>query len=82
MTVPRIMPKPRVLSPIPKYKIMDKAIVDDEQWYTIRVYRPEIMQWINEQPSDWQVELKDMYPHGRQWDVHEKLYMILTLRWA
>lgn len=67
---------------IPNYKILTDALVDGEQWYTVRVYKPWIMNWISVQPHKWQVELNNTYPHGRQWDVHEKLLTMLSLRWA
>lgn len=68
--------------PIPKFKILADAIVDDEQWYTVRIYRPEIMEWVNEQNPLWRDELRDTYPYGRQWDVHEKLFMLMSLKWS
>lgn len=67
---------------IPNYKILADSLVDGEQWYTVRVYKPWIMDWISGQPHEWQVELKNTYPHGRQWDVHEKLLTMISLRWV
>ena len=80
--VPRIMPRPRMLSPIPKYKILDRAIVDGEQWYTVRVYRVPIMTWVRSSNKDWWYEHLNNGRDGIRFDMHEKLYSVLTLRWS
>lgn len=66
----------------PNFKILTTAIVDGEQWYRVRIYYPKIMDWVNSQNKDWQVEIKDQYPYGRQWDINEKLFMLLSMRWS
>ena len=78
--VPKIMPIPQKISP--NWTVVDHAVIDGEQWYRVRVYRTEIMGWINQQDPAWRVDLKETVSHGCQWDVHEKLLTVLSLRWA
>ena len=80
--VPRIMPRPKVLSPIPIYKILDQAIVDGEQWYTVRVYLPPIMTWVRNNNKAWLYEHPSNGRDGIRFDIHEKLFTLFTLKWA
>lgn len=77
-----MMPSSKVDSAIPNYKIVDQAIVDDEQWYTVRVYKPWIMEWVRSQTKSKQWE----HPHngydGIRFDMHEKLFTMLALKWS
>jgi hypothetical protein len=66
--------------PPPKFKLIDSAIVDGKQWYTIDIVDKEIWFWLTQQ-------------EGTQWhhytgkhrplvDLEEGLYALLLLRWS
>ena len=77
----RIMPSSKVNSAIPNYKIVDQAIVDDEQWYTIRIYKTPIMSWVRTSDKKWQWEHDNNGVDGIRFDMHEKLFTLLALKW-
>jgi hypothetical protein len=79
--VARIMPKPKVITPIPNYKIIDQALVDNEQWYTVRVYKTPIMSWLRNSDKKWQWEHSNNGVSGIRFDMHEKLFTLLALKW-
>jgi hypothetical protein len=67
----------------PNFVIHTQAQVDGETWYTVGLNK-EVCEWLHTQPA----ELFHEYP-GVIWrfsvyeyDIHEKLYTILALRWA
>lgn len=64
------------------FKIVDQSIVDSELWYTVRVNRHDCAKWIRDSKSEWQYEHAYMGPVGTLFDIHEKLYTLLSLRWA
>jgi len=80
--VPRITAKSKDPSPIPTYKILDKALVDNEQWYTVRVYCVPIMTWARASNRDWWYEHPNNGRDGIIFDMHEKLFTMLSLRWG
>lgn len=82
ITVPRIMAKPKVSTPIPTYKILDTATVDGEQWYTVRAYRVPIMEWVRASNRGWWYEHPNNGRDGIRFDMHEKLFILLSLRWS
>ena len=67
----------------PKFKIHDQAQVDGETWYTVGVNK-EVCEWLHTQPAEL------FYEHpGEIWrfslyeyDIHEKLYTLMALRWT
>lgn len=71
----------RMSIPQPKFEILDKAQVDGDIWYTVACTR-EVSSWVREQPKDLQ------YTHATQgwvsnkFDIHEKLYTVMALRWS
>jgi hypothetical protein len=67
------------------FSIVVSAVVDDDTWYTIQVWQPVIWEWIREQDKAWWYEHSPdrNYHYGsRQYDVHEKLYALLSLKWT
>ena len=65
----------------PKFEINAKAEVDGATWYTISCNK-EISAWLRSQPKEWRYEA---LAHGwsfPQFDIHEKLYTLLALRWS
>lgn len=66
-----------------KYKIHSKAIVDGTTWYTVGC-SPESSDWIRKQDKSLFYEhIDDVWQiHLNQFDIHEKLYSMLALRWS
>ena len=70
-----------VSKPKPKFVINAKAEVDGATWYTVSCTK-EISEWLRSQPKEWHYEA---LAHGwvlPQFDIHEKLYTLLVLRWS
>lgn len=70
-------------TPNPKFKILEQAMVDGDQWYTVGCTK-EVSEWINTQPKEWRQEHIDDNWHFslNRFDIHEKLYTLLALRWT
>ena len=68
---------------IPKHKfeINAKAEVDGATWYTVSC-NPEVSAWLRSQHKEWHYEALAHAFQYPQFDVHEKLYSLLTLRWS
>ncbi len=68
---------------VTKFKIIDQALVDDEQWYTVQVH-PEIRSWVTTQhKSMWHEHIDQRwYKVANTFDVHEKVYTMLALTWS
>jgi energy-coupling factor transporter ATP-binding protein EcfA2 len=64
--------------PPEKFTRVSLADVDGEMWYTIRTSDPEVSKWIRSQDRKLKVETTANYPN--YFDVHEKLYVMLVLR--
>lgn len=63
---------------------IDNAIVDGEQWYQIGITR-EIHNWLikeykQDKDKTWVYIGPSMYRHVH--DVHEKIYIMLLLKWS
>lgn len=67
------------MSTVPFFKVIDEAIVDDEQWYVVRVYRIPIMRFVRGQKRDWWYEHPHNGINGVIFDVHGKLFTLLAL---
>lgn len=66
-----------------KFNITDQALVDGETWYTVEcVY--EVSEWLREQPKEWWAAYPThgWVPFNGRYDIHEKLYTMLVLRWS
>jgi hypothetical protein len=64
-------------------EIQDTTQVDGATWYTIQV-NPRVSPWIKEQHKDlWYSHITpNQYKVVDTFDVHEKLYSMLALRWS
>jgi len=61
-----------------KFATVSSELVDGEQWYTIRTSSPIVSKWIRSQDRALRVETTVNYPS--YFDVHEKLYIMLELK--
>jgi hypothetical protein len=66
-----------------KFTKFNCAIVDGEQWYTVGCSK-EVREWIVTQPKEWFHEHIDETWHFSlsKFDMNEKLYMLLSLKWS
>ena len=64
----------------PKFTMRDQAEVDGATWYTVSCTK-EIGEWLRTQPKEWHYELVDVWSLS-QFDIHEKLYTLLALKWS
>ena len=64
-------------------EIQDTAEVDGAIWYTVQV-NPRVGTWIRQQNKDlWGDYIAaNYYKMVDTFDVHEKLYSMLALRWS
>lgn len=63
-----------------KFLISDQAQVDGETWYTISC-NYEVSDWLRTQPTEWRYE-ESTLSFWQKFDIHEKLYTMLALRWS
>jgi len=74
---------------LPNFKVLSKSVVDNEQWYTVRCRR-ETSQWIRETFKDqedqqWFQNIDEderWYINLNVFDVNEKIYTVIALRWT
>jgi hypothetical protein len=66
-----------------KFMILDQATVDGDQWYTVSCTK-EVSAWITTQPKDmFQEHINDTWHFALgKFDMHEKLYTMLALKWS
>ena len=62
-----------------KFQTVYQAEVDGEMWYTIRTSNREVSKWIRSQENTMMVETTVNYPD--YFDVHEKIYIMLELKY-
>ena len=66
-------------------RILDSATVDGETWYTVQCKPSYVSGWLQEQdPTMWHRHEhidKQWYMHFNVFDMHEKLYTMLILKW-
>jgi hypothetical protein len=68
----------------PDHCVVEKAMVDGEQWYTVEVRGTGILRWLREQEGaqdDWH-HTKDISGIYNLVDIKETLYTLLVLRWG
>jgi len=65
----------------PIFSVNGKAEVDGATWYTVHCNR-DISTWLRNQPKEWHYEALAHGWSGCQFDIHEKLYTMLILRWS
>lgn len=65
------------------FTIIGRATVDGEPWVTVQVH-PDIRPWFRTQPQKMWYEHIDhnWYVVANTFDMHEKIYTMLLLRWA
>jgi len=65
------------------FEIRSSAIVDGDTWYTVQV-NPRVNSWIKTQDTSlWYNHLTpNHYKVVDTYDIHEKLYTLLALRWS
>ena len=66
------------------YCIVDSALVDDQQWYTVQVNDSEIIRWLRAQEDaqrEWHLtaNISGIY---NLVDIKETLYALLVIRWS
>jgi hypothetical protein len=68
----------------PAIRILDQALVDGETWYTVQCKPSLVSGWIQEQDANmWHNHIDQRWDmHFNVFDMHEKLYTMLILRWA
>ena len=67
-----------------KFIILDHAQVDSNTWYTVSCAK-EVSIWLRKQPKELQqdnfhTKWGMMYPN--MYDIHERLYTMLSLKWS
>lgn len=67
-----------------RFEIIDRALVDNEQWYVVQV-EPRVVPWIRNQ--DQELWYQHITYSGRNvvldtFDVHEKLYTMMAMKWS
>lgn len=81
---------PHVMSMIgtkENFTVVDTTTVDAATWYTVSCSKPASM-WIRETYKDREDDLwyehvsRSWVVHSNQFDIHEKLYTMLSLRWS
>ena len=69
----------------PAIRILDSATVDGETWHTVQCKPSTVSGWIQEQDSNmwnWHSNATNKWAtHFNVFDVHEKLYTMLMLKW-
>ncbi len=65
------------------FKVISDAYVDDIKWYTIRCTK-EVAAWVHENFKEQLYEHIDETWHisYNRFDIPEKLYIVLALRWS
>jgi hypothetical protein len=65
------------------FKIIAEAIVDDEPWYTVHVPDSQCAQWIRTfSPNQQCQHISGNFPWGDFFDIDERLYTLLALKWS
>lgn len=75
---------PRTMVKTPaKFHKLSTAIVDGERWFELAVRNNEIAEWIRSNNKDlWAQTMALSSPRFGTFDIHEKLYMMLELRYG
>lgn len=68
---------------MPAFSKMTGAIVDGEQWYTVHC-RKDVSKWIRTlDEKHWQEHIDQRgYMDFNIFDMHEKLYTMLAVKWS
>ena len=67
-----------------KFRSLSKSVVDGEEWHTIQC-KPEVSAWIRSQPDEnsiWFQNISDSWmTNANVFDVHNKIYTLILLKW-
>lgn len=64
------------------YSVEASAIVDGEQWHTVRINSPDVLNWLQDQTSEHFDILQSQHSYVTLADMHEQLYLMMVLRWG
>jgi hypothetical protein len=64
-----------------QFSITAKAEVDGDTWYSVICSRA-VSEWLRSQSRELQYEALAHGFHFPQFDIHEKLYILLALKWS
>jgi hypothetical protein len=64
------------------FEVVDQALVDDEQWYTVITRRPECAKWIRTHDDTLQYEHQGRHVIGYIFDIHQHLHLMLKLKFT
>jgi hypothetical protein len=67
----------------PAIRILDQAEVDGETWYTVQCKPSLVSGWVREQDATlWHNRIDQRWTnYFNVFDIHEKLYTMLILKW-
>lgn len=67
------------------YRKLDSVLVDGERWYTIKCDK-EVAEWVRHQSGQghhWYEHIDHQwYVHKNKFDISEKIYIQICLRWS
>lgn len=72
---------------VPDFSVLDSTTVDTSTWYTVKCTKQASM-WIRETYKDreddlWYEHVDSRWVmHKNVFDIHEKVYTMLSLRWS
>jgi len=66
---------------VTEFEITAKAEVDGATWYTVSCTK-DISEWLRTQPKELRYEALAYGWALSQFDIHEKLYTMLALKWS
>lgn len=64
------------------YSVEASAIVDGEQWHTVRINSLDVLIWLLDQTSEHFEILQSEQTCVTLVDMHEQLYLMMVLRWG
>lgn len=67
----------------PNFKTHDESVVDGATWYTVGCYN-DTSQWLRSQDRElWHEHIEQLWAgYHNIFDIHEKLYTMLALKWS
>ena len=75
----------RDVSNLSPYRKLDSVLVDGERWYTIKCNN-EVAEWVRHQSGQgrhWYEHIdQNWYVHKNKFDITEKIYIQICLRWG
>ena len=67
---------------IPTFRILTEGYVDNEKWYMIQTQHIYVAKWVRTNNKDLWHEHKAHKYSGSRFDIHEKLYILMILKWS